>query len=132
HLLHPFMPFLTEELWQQTGGTAADDSRLLMLSDWPSYPEAIVDEAAIAEIGWVIRLVSEIRTVRTEMNVPPAAQIPATLHDAGATTRARLEAYRDLIARLARLSSIAAVDGPVPKGAAQIVVDEATIALPLA
>jgi valyl-tRNA synthetase len=132
HLLHPFMPFLTEELWQQTGGQAASRARLLMLADWPSYDQALVDAAAIAEIGWVIRVVSEIRALRTEMNIAPGAQIPAELHDAGETTRRRLDAYRDLVVRLARLARIEIVDGPVAKGAAQIVVDEATVALPLA
>jgi valyl-tRNA synthetase len=132
HLLHPFMPFLTEELWQQTGGQAASRARLLMLSDWPTFYEGLVDEKAIAEIDWIVRLVSAIRAVRTEMNVPPGAQIPATLHDAGDTTRRRLDAYRDLVLRLARLSSVEAIDGTVAKGAAQIVVDETTVALPLA
>ncbi len=132
HLLHPFMPFLTEELWQQTGGQAASRAKLLMLSDWPAFQEGQVDEKAIAEIDWIIRLVSEIRGVRTEMNVPPGAQIPATLHDAGETTRRRLDAYRDLVLRLARLSTVEAVDRPVTKGAAQMVIDETTVALPLA
>jgi valyl-tRNA synthetase len=132
HLLHPFMPFITEELWQQTGGPAAARTRLLMLADWPSYDGQIVDADAVAEIGWVVRVVSEIRALRTEMNVPPGTQIPAALHDAGETTRRRLAAYRDLVVRLARLSGIDAVDGAVAKGAAQIVVDETTVALPLA
>ncbi len=132
HLLHPLMPFLTEELWQQTGGQAASRAKLLMLSDWPSFDDDLVDETAMAEIGWVIRLVSGIRTVRTEMNVPPGAQIPATLHEAGAATIRRLDAYRDLVLRLARLSGVDVVDGPVARGAAQIVLDETTVALPLA
>src|SRR3546814_2350732 len=66
------------------------------------------------------------------MNVPPGAQIPATLHEAGEATRRRLGAYRDLVLRLARLSSVEVVDGPVAKGAAQIMLDETTVALPLA
>jgi valyl-tRNA synthetase len=103
-----------------------------MLADWPSYDGQIVDADAVAEIGWVVRVVSEIRALRTEMNVPPGTQIPAALHDAGETTRRRLAAYRDLVVRLARLSGIDAVDGAVAKGAAQIVVDETTVALPLA
>jgi len=126
------MPFITEELWQQTGGAAVARTRFLMSADWPSYDDALIDEAAIGEIDWVVRLVSEIRAVRTEMNVPPSAQIPAELHDAGDVSRRRLDDYRDLVLRLARLSGIAPVDGPVAKGAAQIVIDEATVALPLA
>ncbi len=132
HFLHPIMPFITEELWQQTGGAAVARTRFLMSADWPSYDDALIDEAAIGEIDWVVRLVSEIRAVRTEMNVPPSAQIPAELHDAGDVSRRRLDDYRDLVLRLARLFRIEPVDGPVAKGAAQIVIDEATVALPLA
>lgn len=132
HLMHPVMPFITEELWQQTGGAAAARTAFLMSAAWPGYDDGLIDETAIAEIDWVIRLVSEIRAVRTEMNVPPSAQIPAELHDAGQMTRRHLADYRELVLRLARLSGIEAIDGPVAKGAAQIVVDEATVALPLA
>jgi valyl-tRNA synthetase len=103
-----------------------------MSAKWPRYEEGLTDEGAIAEIDWVVRMVTEIRVVRTEMNIPPSAQVPAELHDASEATRRRLAHYRDLIVRLARLSGIEAIDGSVAKGAAQIVVDEATVALPLA
>ncbi|WP_119458816.1 valine--tRNA ligase [Rhodospirillaceae bacterium SYSU D60014] len=131
HLLHPFMPFLTEELWRQTGGAAAAD-RMLITDEWPVYPPELVDEAAAAEMDWVIRLITEVRAVRSEMNVPPAAQIPMQLRGADNTMRARLDRHRELILRLARLSSIAVTADEPPKGAVQIVVDEATVILPLA
>ena len=74
-LLHPFMPFITEELWTVTaeGGVAREE--LLTLSPWP-FLTGLHDEAAEAEIGWVIDLVNAIRSVRAEMNIPPALQIP--------------------------------------------------------
>ncbi|MEA2782419.1 MAG: valyl-tRNA synthetase [Rhodospirillaceae bacterium] len=126
HLLHPFMPFITEELWQEVlGGTTP-----LIAARWPSYSADLIDRDATEEIDWVIRLTSEIRAVRSEMNVPPGAQIPAVLRDAGPVTRARLAAYGDLVQRLARLSEIRG-DGEA-RGAVQIVVDEATVMLPLA
>ncbi|MEI7600254.1 MAG: class I tRNA ligase family protein, partial [Aestuariivirga sp.] len=124
-LLHPFMPFVTEELWQQT----AKRSQWLIASDWPSY-KGIGDAAADAEIEWVIRLISEVRSVRAEMNVPAGAKIACVLVSANSGTRRRADAWENEIMRLARLSSISFEDS-VPKASAQIVLDEATVALPL-
>ncbi len=84
-------------------------------------------------MDWVIRLISEVRAVRAEMNVPAAAKVPLLLRDANAANQARLDRHRDLVTRLARLSSLETLDGgEVPKGAVQIVLDEATAVLPLA
>jgi valyl-tRNA synthetase len=129
HLLHPFMPFITEELWPQLG---EGNTRKLIGEPWPDFSKLPVDHEAGADFDWVIRLVSEIRTLRAEMNVPPGAQVPIQLCDANARTQTRLSAYGDLIRRLARIDRIDFVTGDGPKGAAQIVLDEATILLPLA
>ncbi|WP_303980961.1 valine--tRNA ligase [Dongia mobilis] len=129
HLLHPFMPFITEELWPQLG---EGNTRKLIGEPWPDFSKLPVDHEAGADFDWVIRLVSEIRTLRAEMNVPPGAQVPIQLRDANARTQTRLSAYGDLIRRLARIDRIDFVTGDGPKGAAQIVLDEATILLPLA
>ncbi|HEX9809477.1 MAG TPA: valine--tRNA ligase, partial [Alphaproteobacteria bacterium] len=85
-----------------------------------------------AEIDWVVRLVSEVRAVRAAMNVPAAARIPLMVKDAGETTRARLAAHEVAILRLARLARVAPLEGPVPEGVSQSVLDEATLILPLA
>ncbi|MFO1132549.1 MAG: valine--tRNA ligase [Hyphomicrobiales bacterium] len=124
-LLHPFMPFVTEELWQQT----AQRSQWLIASDWPSY-KGLGDAAADAEMEWVIRFISEVRSVRAEMNVPAGAKIACVLVSANSETRRRADAWENEIMRLARLSSIGFEDA-VPKASAQIVLDEATVALPL-
>jgi valyl-tRNA synthetase len=129
HLLHPLMPFITEELWEHLGGR---ERGRLITSAWPEDAPALIDTAAQAEIDWVIRLISEVRGVRAEMHVPARAEIPLLLKDAGEASRRRLEAYRDIVARQARLGSIELTDGAVPKGAVQIVLDEATAILPLA
>ncbi len=133
HLLHPFMPFITEELWEHLGG--AKDGRLITAA-WPSYGDGLIDADTAAEIDWVIRLISEVRAVRAEMNVPGGAEISLLMRDANGTNQARMERHRDLIARLARLSSLEAQAGEVPPwasgGAVQIVLDEATAILPLA
>ena len=124
-LLHPFMPFVTEELWQQT----AKRGQWLIASDWPSY-RGLGDPAADAEMEWVIRFISEVRSVRAEMNVPAGAKIGCVLVSANSDTRRRADAWENEIMRLARLSSIAFEDS-VPKASAQIVLNEATVALPL-
>ena len=127
-LLHPFMPFVTEELWSRTG----QRDEMLVLAPWPDYGDELVNAEAAAEIDWVIRLVSEIRSVRSEMNVPPGAHIPLLLSGAGGETLARLDRQRDLVATLARISETGVQDGDLPVGSVQTVLDEATLVLPLA
>jgi valyl-tRNA synthetase len=128
-LLHPAMPFVTEELWHSFGFGAENS---LIGTAWPA-PMAVTDaEAARAELGWVVRLITELRTVRAEMNVPPAMLAPILLRDASAETLARGARWMDAIRRLGRAESLAPLQGDMPKGAAQIVVGEATVILPLA
>ncbi len=124
-LLHPFMPFITEELWGQT----AKRDVMLIDATWPEY-EGLGDAAADAEMNWVIRLISEVRSVRAEMNVNAGARIPCVLVGAGQESRRRANAWEAEIMRLARLSSLTFED-EVPKSSAQMVLDESTIALPL-
>lgn len=124
-MLHPFMPFVTEELWQKT---AARETWLID-TQWPRH-EGLGDAAADAEIEWVIRLISEVRSVRAEMNVAAGAKIPCVLVNANSESRRRLAQWETEIMRLARLSGISFEDR-VPKSSAQIVLDEATVALPL-
>ncbi len=126
HLLHPFMPFITEELWEQL---AEDRAGKLISAGWPQVPPR--DEAAEAELDWLVRLISQIRAVRAEMNVPPSAKMPLLIKDASALTQSRLAAHEGIILTLARASGIERVD-EARKGAVQVVVDEATVLLPLA
>ncbi|MDF1793001.1 MAG: valine--tRNA ligase [Thalassobaculaceae bacterium] len=128
HLLHPIMPYITEELWASFGEEA---DQLLVARPWPVLDKNLVDADVSAEMDWVVRLISEVRSIRAEMNVPPSAQIPLMLIGAGADGAARADKYRDLITRLARLSSIE-VGGQAPAGAVQGVLDEATLVLPIA
>lgn len=128
-VLHPFMPFLTEELWERLGETGAKADGLLMQASWPSA--ALEDEAAAGEINWLLGLISEIRSVRAEMNVPAGAKVPVVIVGAGEETKARITAHEAAILRLARAESIALAD-TAPAGAAQIIVGEATVCLPLA
>jgi valyl-tRNA synthetase len=128
-LLHPFMPFVTEELWQQTGTQGPKRESWLIEAPWPSYSK-LGDTKSSAEIDWVIRLISEIRSVRAEMNVPAGAKIPCVIVGANKESRRRAGAWEAEIMRLARLDSLGFEDS-VPKASAQIVLDEATVCLPL-
>jgi len=129
-LLHPFMPFVTEELWGETGKSGPARDRLLVLSEWPLLT-GLEDKAADAEMEWLIAVVSGIRSVRTEMNVPAGAKIPLVIVGAGEDTGTRVEGQLASLTRLARLEEIKYGD-LVPPSSAQMVIGEATFALPLA
>ena len=125
-LLHPFMPFITEELWART----ATREDLLIISSWPALSALPKNEAARAEMQWVIDLISGIRSVRAEMNVPAGAKITGLLTGGSAESAARLKAHDGIIKTLARLETLSVGD-TIPKGSAQFVLGEATVALPL-
>jgi valyl-tRNA synthetase len=133
HLMHPFMPFITEELWAQVApkGPGGKPGQLIT-AHWPEVGADLVDAKADADLGWVIRLVTEVRALRSEMNVPPATLVTLQVKDANEATQDRIAQYGDLIRRLARAQQIDVIAGEGAKGAAQIVLDEATVFLPLA
>uniref|UniRef100_UPI0025E6348D class I tRNA ligase family protein n=1 Tax=Sphingomonas sp. TaxID=28214 RepID=UPI0025E6348D len=124
-LLHPFMPFITEELWSKMGPRDYD----LIVATWPMADARAIDPEAAKEVDWLIRLVSEVRAARNELGVSPGVRMPVFVRDAGAHTRGRLARQSAAIARLARID-LSEGDGPAG-GAVQVVVDEATFVLPL-
>jgi len=128
-LMHPITPYVTEELWAHFGFGPVGS---LIRSEWPAAVLVTDAEAARADVSWVIALISEVRTVRSEMNVPPSVKSPILLQDAAPATLARATAWEEAIFRMARASEIGALAGPVPHNAAQAVLQEATIILPLA
>jgi len=127
-LLHPVMPFITEELWAEM---AERRDGPLITSSWPVADAALMDANAAAEMDWVVRLITAVRAVRAELNVPAKARIPLLFKGLGEAGRARLAAHRELILTLARLSDAGETDD-APQGAVQDVLDEATLILPLA
>ncbi|HEY8577248.1 MAG TPA: valine--tRNA ligase [Devosia sp.] len=129
-ILHPFMPFVTEELWAETGKFGAPRTSMLILSEWPKL-DGLEDAEADAELTWLIDVITNVRSVRSEMNVPAGAKLPIVVVGAGETTLRRLVAGTSLITRLARLEEISP-QTEVPGESAQFVVGEATWALPLA
>ena len=129
-LLHPFMPFITEELWARTAEHTEPRSSMLIEAPWPELGSLPANDDARAEMRWLIDLVSGVRSVRAEMNVPPSAKIALLLKDASAATQGRLHRNLDSITTLARLASAHPADA-LPAGCAQFVLGEATVALPL-
>jgi valyl-tRNA synthetase len=127
-LLHPFMPFLTEELWA-IKGEGVPERGLLALAPWPDLA-ALNDSASEAEVGWLVDLVSEIRSARSETSVPAAAQIPLVVVGADAELRARATRWGDTLVRLARLSEIR-FEAAAPKSSVQLLVRGSVAALPL-
>ncbi|EEE42975.2 valine--tRNA ligase [Roseibium alexandrii] len=128
-VLHPFMPFLTEELWERLGDEGQKAGELLMLSAWPK--PLVSDESAAGEINWLVDLISEIRSVRAEMNIPAGAKVQLVVVGANDVSRSRIATHEPAIQRLARAEHISMADA-APAGSAQIIIGEATICLPLA
>jgi valyl-tRNA synthetase len=133
HLLHPIMPFLTEEIWQQLGGPEAG---LLLTARWPDFSQAEADpadRAAADEMDWVVGAISAIRGVRAELDVPPAARLVLLVKDALPETADRVARHGEHFLRLARLARIELLDAgaAAPAGAVQIVVEGTILILPL-
>ena len=126
-LLHPFMPFVSEELWEKLG---FDRDGKLIKADWPEFDGQMVSNVNI-EMDWVVDLVSEVRSLRVEMNVPPGAQIPLIVLNADDTAVAACASHMAIIKRLARVSDLSFSDGDVPKGSIQAVLGGSTIILPV-
>ncbi|WP_428682539.1 valine--tRNA ligase [Reyranella sp.] len=125
-LMHPVMPFITEELWDKLGHRAEHGP--LIGQPWPA-PTA-VDPAADAEMGWLVKLIQDIRSARAELNVPAGAKLKLLVIGGNDTTAARLETHRPAIERLARIEGVEAATS-APKASLQIVLGEATYALPV-
>ena len=127
-LMHPITPFITEELW-----TKLSDKRTssIMIAEWPELDDTLINTSANEEMDWVVRLISQVRTIRSEMNVPPGAKIPLILKDACERAQSCLVNHADLLKRVARLSSLELLSGDVPAGSVQDVIDEAILILPI-
>ena len=128
-LLHPAMPFVTEHLWHEMDYGAPCT---LIRTAWPEAGAVTDAAAARQELDWLVRLISAVRTVRAEMNVAPSALTPILLQGAAPGTMARAAAWQEALHRMGRASRVEALDGPLPPGSAQVVLDEATVVLPLA
>src|SRR5262249_54230475 len=127
-LLHPVMPFITEELWDKLG--YREEHGFLIGQRWPTPP--VIDKAADDELNWLVKLISEIRSTRSELNVPAAAKLPMHVIGGNEITRKRVEANTAAIGLLSRVEGIDTLATAPPTVSAQIVLGEAIFALPLA
>ena len=131
-LLHPVAPFLTEALWEQTAEFGPARSSMLIASPWPNLPDTWIDAGAADEIDWVIALVTEVRSIRAEMNVPPSARPPLVLTVGDETgLAARVARQKERLCALARLDSVRVAE-ELPQGSVQFVVDGVTAGLSIA
>ena len=128
-LLHPFMPFITEELWAIKGLEGEAREGLLALARWPRLTE-LEDAEAEAEVGWIVELISEVRSLRAEMNLPAGAEIALVVVGADKPAQARAAHWEDTLKRLARLTGVGFADA-APKSSAQLLVRGVLVALPL-
>jgi valyl-tRNA synthetase len=129
-MLHPFMPFITEELWHAMADPAKPRAYDLIHAKWPE-PKAAADTAATAEIEWLIKLVDAVRSAKNELGIAPGVKMAAFVRDANDATKQRLVNQSGAVSRLARLENIS-TDGAPEGGSIQLVIDEATFVIPLA
>lgn len=131
HLLHPFMPFITEELWADQAEFRSEKAAMLCNQSWPTFGAEASSPEAEEEIDWVIDTITDIRSARADLNVPAGAKLPVTVVNASDQTKARVKTYKGIIERLARLEDLN-VSKNTPSGTVSVVVDEATFAIEVA
>jgi valyl-tRNA synthetase len=124
-LLHPFMPFLTEELW----GTTGKREKLLVHTDWPTLPEALIDQAATQEMSFVTTLIDDIRSARAQVHVPVGLKADLVATSLTEDARQAFQRNEALIKRLARVDNV--TEGPAPKGSIAVAAEGAAFAIPL-
>ena len=129
-LTHPFMPFITEEIWQTIAPLAGVEGESIMRQAYPVADDNKIDEAAVAEMEWVMQFITGVRSIRSQMNIAPKKQLPVLLKDAQAEDKTRLENNRNFLSRLANLESIDLLDGEAP-AAATALVGKMEILIPL-
>ncbi len=128
-LLNPFMPFITEELYNSIA--KRDNDTLLLETKWPIYDQALISDETASEIEWVQTLISEIRSIRSDMNVPAKAEIEMIVQEANEGTMQNLKKYNAEICQMVRLSNIS-MNEDAPKGSIKTILREATYILPIA
>ena len=125
-LLHPIMPFITEELWE----TLSKRNEMLVHCDWPEYDSALIDHAADLEMNWVVNLIESIRSARAQLRVPAGLKIPMIFLEMDSEAKQAWENNSEMIQKLARITELTSAD-EIPKGSIAISAKGASFALPL-
>ncbi len=127
-LLHPIMPFVTEELWSLTG----DRAKMIVHADWPTFAASdLIDADADREMNWVISVIENTRSARAQMRVPAGLYVPMLVTEIDSHGQAAWDRNEALIKRLARIDSLTKAD-ELPKGTISIAAPGASFGLPLA
>ena len=129
-LTHPIMPFITEEIWQTIAPLAGKSGGSIMSQPYPVSDNSMVDEEAVAEMEWLMAFITSIRSIRSQMNIPPKKQLPVLLKESTELDQQRLTANQDFLSRLANLESISLLEGEAP-AAATALVGKMEILIPL-
>ncbi len=125
-LLHPIMPFITEELWE----TLSKRNEMLVHFDWPEYDSELIDHAAGLEMNWVVNLIESIRSARAQLRVPAGLKIPMIFLEMESEAKQAWENNSEMIQKLARITELTSAD-EIPKGSIAISAKGASFALPL-
>ncbi|MFN7055974.1 valine--tRNA ligase [Hyphomonas sp.] len=129
-LLHPFMPFVTEELWERRAPGRAEREGFLMLQTWPVASGAR-NTAASDEINWLIDLITEIRSLRNDLGVPAGAKVPLAIVHPSAEDVRRTDAHEEILRRMARVDTVS-MPAELPKGSVSAIVGSTLAALSIA
>jgi valyl-tRNA synthetase len=129
-LTHPIMPFITEEIWQTIAPLAGQSGESIMNQPYPVADKNKIDPNAVAEMEWLMAFITGVRSIRSQMNIPPKKQLPVLLKDSLALDQSRLNANQDFLSRLANLESITLLEGEAP-AAATALVGKMEILIPL-
>ena len=130
-LLHPVMPFITEELWQEANKIVKNTESTLMFCAYPQCDSNKINEEAVADMQWVQAIITGIRNIRGEMNISPSKALPALLENASKTDLDRLAIYQEYLTKFGRIESITTVDSDDAPESATIVVGDMNVLLPL-
>jgi valyl-tRNA synthetase len=129
-LTHPFMPYITEEIWQTIAPLAGKDGDSIMSQSYPSSDDSKIDADAVSDMEWVMEFVTGVRSIRSQMNIPPKKQLPVILKDSQQQDIDRVEHNHDFLSRLANLENISVLEGDAP-AAATALVGKMEILIPL-
>ena len=131
-LMHPFMPFITEEIWQQVAPRAGIDDATIMLRPYPVAGDGAGQDDAVEDIEWVRHFILGIRQIRGEMDISPGKPLPVVLQNSAAADGARAETYLNLLQRVGRVESVTILkDGQEPPAAATALLGDTRILVPM-
>jgi valyl-tRNA synthetase len=131
-LLHPIMPFITEEIWQQVAPRAGIDAETIMLQPYPQPASDAQDETAVADIEWLRKFILGVRQIRGEMDISPGKSLPVIMQNASAEDERRAEQHALLLERVGRVESVTMLaDGEEPPASATALLDNVRLLVPM-